>query len=75
MKLGALHYISAVLTLHAKYIVYGALTKDVWEDKNTEFTSEIDALDQLKVPLEYGSKRLILMWVANGTEWVLDARR
>lgn len=48
MKLGALHYISAVLTLHAKYIVYGALTKDVWEDKNTEFTSEMECFGPLK---------------------------
>lgn len=48
IKLGALHYISAVLTLHAKYIVYGALTKDVWKDKNTEFTSEIECFGPLK---------------------------
>lgn len=44
MRPGALHYISAVLTLRAKYIVYGALTKDEREDKITEFTPEIGTL-------------------------------
>lgn len=34
-----------------------------------------NALDYLKIPLEYGSERFISMWVANGTEWVLGARR
>lgn len=36
MELGALHYTSAVLTPHAEDIVHGALTKDLWQDKNTE---------------------------------------
>lgn len=36
-----------------------------------------NALEHFKVLLEYGSKkkRLFWMWVANGTGWVLGARR
>lgn len=50
MELGALHYIAAVVTLHAEYLVHGALTKDVWEDKNPEFTSEIQCFGALQSP-------------------------
>lgn len=77
MELGALHYIAAVVTLHAEYLVHGALTKDVWQDKNPEFTSEIQCFGALQSPLRvwFQKKRLFWMWVANGTGWVLGARR
>lgn len=50
MELGALHYIAAAVTLHAEYLVHGALTKDVWEDKNPGFTSEIQCFGALQSP-------------------------
>lgn len=76
MELGALHYIAAVVTLHAEYLVHGALTKDVWEDKNPEFTSEIQCFGALQSPCRvWFQKETFLDWVANGTGWVLGARR
>lgn len=76
MRSGALHYISAVLTLHAKRIVYGALTKDEGEDKKKyEFTSEIERLGPLQSYLGTRFQAVDLFGVANGPGWVGGAGR
>lgn len=78
MRSGALHYISAVLTLHAKRIVYGALTKDEGEDKKkkkNEFTSEIERLGPLQSYLGTRFQAVDLFGVANGPGWVRGAGR
>lgn len=77
MELGALHYITAVVTLHAEYIVHMELLPKMYgKIKILNSLLKSNALEHFKVLLEYGSKkRLFWMWVANGTGWVLGARR
>lgn len=70
MRSGALHYISAVLTLHAKRIVYGALTKDEGEDKKKNMSSplKLSAWDRFKVIWERGSRRRIFLGLQMGRD-------
>lgn len=70
MRSGALHYISAVLTLHAKRIVYGALTKDEGEDKKKYMSSplKLSAWDRFKVIWERGSRRWIFLGLQMGRD-------
>lgn len=71
MRSGALHYISAVLTLHAKRIVYGALTKDEGEDKKKIKMSsplKLSAWDRFKVIWERGSRRWIFLGLQMGRD-------
>lgn len=77
MELGALHYIAAVVTLHAEYLYMELLPKMYGKIKILNSLLKSNALEHFKVLLEYGSKkkRLFWMWVANGTAWVLGARR
>lgn len=76
MELGALHYIAAVVTLHAEYLYMELLPKMYGKTKILNSLLKSNALEHFKVLLECGSKkRLFWMWVANGTGWVLGARR
>lgn len=71
MRSGALHYISAVLTLHAKRIVYGALTKDEGEDKKKKKMSsplKLSAWDRFKVIWERGSRWWIFLGLQMGRD-------
>lgn len=70
MELGALHYIAAVVTLHAEYLVHGALTKDVWEDKNPEFTSEIQCFGALQSPFRVWFQKKTFLDVGCKWDWM-----
>lgn len=57
MELGALHYIAAVVTLHAEYLYMELLPKMYGKIKILNSLLKSNALEHFKVLLEYGSKK------------------